>query len=178
MKDVTDAADAAHIHHRILGFSEQYETRVGERGQRLSGGEKQRVAIARTLLKDPKIVCLDEATSALDTTTERQIQTSLREMTRNRTTLIIAHRLSTVIHADQILIVQNGSIVERGTHNELISDRSSVYYDMWVKQLTDAANASYDPILEQASIQIPMSAALASVDFQQPSSAQHKRTFS
>ncbi|KAJ2490521.1 ATP-binding cassette-type vacuolar membrane transporter Hmt1 [Coemansia sp. RSA 2050] len=178
MKDVTDAADAAHIHHRILGFSEQYETRVGERGQRLSGGEKQRVAIARTLLKDPKIVCLDEATSALDTTTERQIQTSLREMTRNRTTLIIAHRLSTVIHADQILIVQNGSIVERGTHSELISDRNSVYYDMWVKQLTDAANASYDPILEQASIQIPISAALASVDFQQPSSAQHQRTFS
>ncbi|KAJ2875493.1 ATP-binding cassette-type vacuolar membrane transporter Hmt1 [Coemansia aciculifera] len=178
MKDVTDAADAAHIHHRILGFSEQYETRVGERGQRLSGGEKQRVAIARTLLKDPKIVCLDEATSALDTSTERQIQTSLRDMTRNRTTLIIAHRLSTVIHADQILIVQNGQIVERGTHSELISDRNSVYYDMWIKQLTDAANASYDPILEQANIQIPISAALANVDFQQPSSAQNQHAFS
>ncbi|KAJ1917749.1 ATP-binding cassette-type vacuolar membrane transporter Hmt1, partial [Coemansia sp. S17] len=178
MKDVTDAADAAHIHHRIMGFSEQYETRVGERGQRLSGGEKQRVAIARTLLKDPKIVCLDEATSALDTSTERQIQTSLRDMTRNRTTLIIAHRLSTVIHADQILIVQNGQIVERGTHSELISDRNSVYYDMWIKQLTDAANASYDPILEQANIQIPISAALASVDFQQPSSAQNQHAYS
>ncbi|KAJ2332834.1 ATP-binding cassette-type vacuolar membrane transporter Hmt1 [Coemansia sp. RSA 2681] len=179
MKVVTDAADAAHIHNRIMGFSEQYETRVGERGQRLSGGEKQRVAIARTLLKDPKIVCLDEATSALDTSTERQIQTSLRDMTRNRTTLIIAHRLSTVIHADQILIVQNGEIVERGTHSELISDRNSVYFDMWIKQLTDAANASYDPILEQANIQLPIpAAALASVDFQQPSSAQHQRTFS
>ncbi|KAJ2830892.1 ATP-binding cassette-type vacuolar membrane transporter Hmt1, partial [Coemansia furcata] len=178
MKDVTDAADAAHIHHRILGFSDQYETRVGERGQRLSGGEKQRVAIARTLLKDPKIVCLDEATSALDTSTERQIQTSLREMTRNRTTLIIAHRLSTVIHADQILIVQNGQIVERGTHSELIGDRSSVYYDMWIKQLTDAANASYDPILEQANIQIPLPTALSTVDFQQPSSAQHQRAYS
>ncbi|KAJ2746481.1 ATP-binding cassette-type vacuolar membrane transporter Hmt1 [Coemansia sp. BCRC 34301] len=178
MKEVTDAADAAHIHDRIMGFSEQYETRVGERGQRLSGGEKQRVAIARTLLKDPKIVCLDEATSALDTATERQIQTSLREMTRNRTTLIIAHRLSTVIHANQILIVQNGQIVERGTHTELIGDRNSVYYDMWVKQLTDAANASYDPILEQANIQLPIpvaaaATALAPVDLQQSTSAQH-----
>ncbi|PIA18697.1 hypothetical protein COEREDRAFT_79698 [Coemansia reversa NRRL 1564] len=156
MKEVTNAADAAHIHSRIMGFAEQYETRVGERGQRLSGGEKQRVAIARTLLKDPRIVCLDEATSALDTTTERQIQASLREMTQNRTTLIIAHRLSTVIHADQILIVQNGEIVERGTHTELISDCSSVYYDMWMKQLTDAANASYNPFLDVANIQLPM----------------------
>ncbi|KAJ2801642.1 ATP-binding cassette-type vacuolar membrane transporter Hmt1, partial [Coemansia guatemalensis] len=156
MKEVTNAADAAHIHGRIMGFAEQYETRVGERGQRLSGGEKQRVAIARTLLKDPRIVCLDEATSALDTATERQIQASLREMTQNRTTLIIAHRLSTVIHADQILIVQNGEIVERGTHTELISDCSSVYYDMWMKQLTDAANASYNPFLDVPNIQLPM----------------------
>ncbi|KAJ2608999.1 ATP-binding cassette-type vacuolar membrane transporter Hmt1 [Coemansia sp. RSA 1365] len=156
MKEVTNAADAAHIHSRIMGFAEKYETRVGERGQRLSGGEKQRVAIARTLLKDPRIVCLDEATSALDTTTERQIQASLREMTQNRTTLIIAHRLSTVIHADQILIVQNGEIVERGRHTELISDCTSVYYDMWMKQLTDAANASYNPFLDVANIQLPM----------------------
>ncbi|KAJ2082839.1 ATP-binding cassette-type vacuolar membrane transporter Hmt1 [Coemansia sp. RSA 988] len=156
MKEVTNAADAAHIHSHIMGFAEQYETRVGERGQRLSGGEKQRVAIARTLLKDPRIVCLDEATSALDTATERQIQASLREMTQNRTTLIIAHRLSTVIHADQILIVQNGEIVERGTHTELISDCSSVYYDMWMKQLTDAANASYNPYLDVPNIQLPM----------------------
>ncbi|KAJ2783360.1 ATP-binding cassette-type vacuolar membrane transporter Hmt1 [Coemansia javaensis] len=149
MKEVMAAADAAHIHRRITGFAEQYETRVGERGQRLSGGEKQRVAIARTLLKDPRIVCLDEATSALDTSTERQIQTSLREMTQDRTTLIIAHRLSTVIHADQILIVQNGEIVERGTHAELIADAGSVYSDMWMKQLTDAANAaSYNPFLD------------------------------
>ncbi|KAJ2454985.1 ATP-binding cassette-type vacuolar membrane transporter Hmt1 [Coemansia sp. RSA 2336] len=160
MKDVVEAADAAHIHNRIMRFSERYETRVGERGQRLSGGEKQRVAIARTLLKDPRIVCLDEATSALDTATERQIQTSLREMTKNRTTLIIAHRLSTVIHADQILIVQNGEIVERGTHTELINDCDSVYYDMWMKQLSDAANASYDRILESAGIEPPMAGAM------------------
>ncbi|KAJ2545844.1 ATP-binding cassette-type vacuolar membrane transporter Hmt1 [Coemansia sp. RSA 1853] len=160
MKDVIEAADAAHIHNRIIGFSEQYESRVGERGQRLSGGEKQRVAIARTLLKDPRIVCLDEATSALDTSTERQIQASLREMTQDRTTLIIAHRLSTVIHADQILIVQNGEIVERGTHSELISDCTSVYYDMWMKQLTDAANASYNPYLDSAGMQMPNQGAM------------------
>ncbi|KAJ2372509.1 ATP-binding cassette-type vacuolar membrane transporter Hmt1, partial [Coemansia sp. RSA 2607] len=129
MGEVVDAADAAHIHDRIMGFTDQYESRVGERGQRLSGGEKQRVAIARTLLKDPQIVCLDEATSALDTTTERNIQASLREMTHNRTTLIIAHRLSTIVHADQILILKNGEIVERGTHAELIADSSSVYFD-------------------------------------------------
>ncbi|KAJ2794702.1 ATP-binding cassette-type vacuolar membrane transporter Hmt1, partial [Coemansia helicoidea] len=152
MREVTAAADAAHVHDRIMGFAEQYETRVGERGQRLSGGEKQRVAIARTLLKDPRIVCLDEATSALDTNTERHIQASLREMTQDRTTLIIAHRLSTVIHADLILIVQNGEIVERGTHADLIADLRSVYYDMWMKQLTDAANASYNPFLDSASI--------------------------
>lgn len=148
MGEVFHAADAAHIHSRINGFPEQYETRVGERGQRLSGGEKQRVAIARTLLKDPKIVCLDEATSALDTATERQIQSSLRDMTRNRTTLIIAHRLSTIVHADQILIVNNGEIVERGTHTELMANKESMYHDMWMKQLADAANnknlSSYD----------------------------------
>ncbi|KAJ1772785.1 ATP-binding cassette-type vacuolar membrane transporter Hmt1 [Coemansia sp. RSA 1813] len=155
MNDVAEAADAAHIHDRIMGFSDQYETRVGERGQRLSGGEKQRVAIARTLLKDPRIVCLDEATSALDTHTERQIQASLHEMTQDRTTLIIAHRLSTIVHADQILIVQSGEIVERGTHAELISNCDSVYYDMWMKQLADAASASYDPIL--ASVGVPFS---------------------
>ncbi|KAJ1731165.1 ATP-binding cassette-type vacuolar membrane transporter Hmt1 [Coemansia biformis] len=157
MQEVTAAADAAHVHDRIMGFAEQYETRVGERGQRLSGGEKQRVAIARTLLKDPRIVCLDEATSALDTATERHIQASLREMTQNRTTLIIAHRLSTVIHADQILIVKNGEIVERGTHAELIANTDSVYSDMWMKQLADAANATYNPFLDSASMTVPLS---------------------
>ncbi|KAJ2854258.1 mitochondrial ABC iron transporter Atm1, partial [Coemansia erecta] len=117
--------------------------------------------IARTLLKDPKIVCLDEATSALDTHTERQIQASLHEMTQDRTTLIIAHRLSTIVHADQILIVQNGEIVERGTHAELIANCESVYYDMWMKQLADAASASYDPIL--ASVGVPFSMPLSAM---------------
>ncbi|KAJ2765933.1 ATP-binding cassette-type vacuolar membrane transporter Hmt1, partial [Coemansia nantahalensis] len=102
------------------------------------------------------------ATSALDTNTERHIQASLREMTQDRTTLIIAHRLSTVIHADLILIVQNGEIVERGTHADLIADLRSVYYDMWMKQLTDAANASYNPFLDSASIpaSLPMPGAM------------------
>lgn len=119
--DVLMAARNADIHERILGFPEQYETQVGERGLRLSGGEKQRVAIARTLLKSPMIVLLDEATSALDTKTERKIQASLVQMCANRTTLIVAHRLSTIIHADEILVINNGGIEERGNHEELLA---------------------------------------------------------
>lgn len=119
--DVLLAARNADIHDRILGFPEQYETQVGERGLRLSGGEKQRVAIARTLLKSPMIVLLDEATSALDTKTERKIQASLVQMCANRTTLIVAHRLSTIIHADEILVLNEGSIEERGNHEELLA---------------------------------------------------------
>ncbi|CAG8477671.1 17609_t:CDS:10 [Acaulospora morrowiae] len=131
---VEEAAKAAQIHDKILGFTEGYETKVGERGLRLSGGEKQRVAIARTLLKNPQIVLLDEATSALDTRTERHIQKSLRRMTVNRTTLIIAHRLSTIVHADQILVLQDGEIVERGSHVELLQKKGE-YYKLWNKQL-------------------------------------------
>ncbi|RHZ69556.1 hypothetical protein Glove_283g145 [Diversispora epigaea] len=131
---VEEAAGAAQIHDKILGFSEGYGTKVGERGLRLSGGEKQRVAIARTILKNPQIVLLDEATSALDTRTERHIQKSLRKMTVNRTTLIIAHRLSTIVHADQILVLQDGEIVERGSHMELMQ-KEGVYNKLWNKQL-------------------------------------------
>ncbi|CAG8623735.1 1773_t:CDS:2, partial [Ambispora gerdemannii] len=134
-KQVEEAATAAQIHEKILGFPEGYDTKVGERGLRLSGGEKQRVAIARTLLKNPQIVLLDEATSALDTHTERHIQKALRNMTVNRTTLIIAHRLSTIVHADQILVIQGGEIVERGSHQELLSIQNGVYYKLWNKQL-------------------------------------------
>ncbi|XP_030375007.1 ATP-binding cassette sub-family B member 6, mitochondrial [Scaptodrosophila lebanonensis] len=132
---VYEAARLADIHDRILGFPDRYETKVGERGLRLSGGEKQRVAIARTLLKAPIIVLLDEATSALDTHTERNIQAALARVCANRTTIIVAHRLSTVIHADEILVLQEGSIVERGSHDQLLQRVDGIYADMWQQQL-------------------------------------------
>lgn len=132
--DVILAAKSADIHEKILTFPEQYETPVGERGLRLSGGEKQRVAIARTILKSPFIVLLDEATSALDTQTERNIQSALAKVCANRTTLIIAHRLSTVIHSDEILVLKDGVIVERGRHETLL-DKQGVYAEMWNQQL-------------------------------------------
>ncbi|KAI9251944.1 hypothetical protein BDA99DRAFT_444174 [Phascolomyces articulosus] len=132
------AAKAAQIHDKILQFPDGYETRVGERGLRLSGGEKQRVAIARTILKDPPIILLDEATSALDTGTERQIQQALSIMTKDRTTLVIAHRLSTIVNADLILVIKDGRVVESGNHEELIKQgEDGVYYEMWQKQLHD-----------------------------------------
>ncbi|CAG9833371.1 unnamed protein product [Diabrotica balteata] len=132
--DVIEAARGADIHDKILTFPESYETNVGERGLRLSGGEKQRVAIARTLLKAPNIILLDEATSALDTQTERNIQESLNRMCANKTTIIVAHRLSTIIHADEILVLQEGSIVERGKHEHLIA-QGGIYASMWEQQL-------------------------------------------
>jgi ATP-binding cassette subfamily B protein len=118
-EEIYTAARAAQIHERILAFPEGYDTVVGERGYKLSGGERQRIAIARVLLKDAPIVILDEATSALDTHSERQIQAALEPLTSGRTTIAIAHRLSTVLRADQILVVHDGRIVERGTHGEL-----------------------------------------------------------
>lgn len=118
--DVIMAARNADIHEKILNLPDKYETQVGERGLRLSGGEKQRVAIARTILKAPLIVLLDEATSALDTQTERNIQSALAKVCANRTTIIIAHRLSTIIHADEILVLNDGQITERGTHDDLL----------------------------------------------------------
>lgn len=132
--DVIMAAKSADIHEKILTFPDQYETAVGERGLRLSGGEKQRVAIARTILKSPFIVLLDEATSALDTQTERNIQSALSKVCANRTTLIIAHRLSTIIHSDDIIVLKDGVIVERGRHEALL-EKQGVYADMWNQQL-------------------------------------------
>lgn len=132
--EVEDAAKAADIHGQILSFPDAYDTIVGERGLKLSGGEKQRVAIARTILKAPAFVILDEATSSLDTQTERNIQSSLANICANRTTVIIAHRLSTIIHADQILVIKDGEIIERGRHDELL-EKGEVYANMWNQQL-------------------------------------------
>jgi ATP-binding cassette subfamily B protein len=137
---VFDAARAAHIHGFIVSLPAKYETQVGERGLKLSGGEKQRVAIARTLLKRPAILVFDEATSALDSRTERVIQQELETIARGRTTLVIAHRLSTVVHADQILVMDHGRIVERGTHAELLAARGA-YAAMWEIQSREQAKA-------------------------------------
>ena len=131
--DVEEAARHAHIHDFITALPDGYRTMVGERGLKLSGGEKQRVAIARVILKAPKILVFDEATSALDTKTEREIQASLAEISAGRTTLVIAHRLSTIVEADEILVLDNGRIVERGHHRELLL-RHGVYADMWFRQ--------------------------------------------
>jgi ATP-binding cassette subfamily B protein len=120
MTEIEEAARAAAIHQRIMELPDGYDTVVGERGYKLSGGEKQRVAIARVLLKDPRILILDEATSALDTVSERLIQAALQRLMEGRTTIAIAHRLSTILRADQILVLQRGRIVERGTHEELL----------------------------------------------------------
>lgn len=131
---VFDACRAASIHDKIMSFPDAYETKVGERGLRLSGGEKQRVAIARTILKNPKIILLDEATAALDSETEQHIQAALKELARGRTTLVIAHRLSTITQANQILCLHEGKVIEAGTHEELLA-RGGRYAMMWRKQI-------------------------------------------
>ncbi|MEI2297494.1 ABCB family ABC transporter ATP-binding protein/permease [Ensifer sp. MJa1] len=131
--EVEAAAEAAQIADFIRTLPEGFQAMVGERGLKLSGGEKQRVAIARTILKAPPILILDEATSALDTRTEQEIQSALDIVSRNRTTLVIAHRLSTVINADEIIVLKDGVIAERGTHGELI-DRDGLYASMWSRQ--------------------------------------------
>ena len=128
--DIESAAKSAQIHDFIISLPDGYQTMVGERGLKLSGGEKQRVAIARTLLKNPSLLIFDEATSALDSETERAIQKELMELAQNRTTLIIAHRLSTIIHAQQILVMDAGRVIERGTHESLLSLQGR-YAEMW-----------------------------------------------
>ena len=131
--EVEEAARLAAIHDFISDSPDGYNTRVGERGLKLSGGEKQRVAIARTILKNPDILIFDEATSALDSHTEREIQQSLKEVAADRTAIVIAHRLSTVIDADEIIVLEKGSIVEKGTHSELLAKNGS-YASMWARQ--------------------------------------------
>ena len=139
--EIEAAARAAYIHDFILSLPDGYQTMVGERGLKLSGGEKQRVAIARTLLKNPKILVFDEATSALDSQAEQAIQEQLKDIARNRTTLVIAHRLSTIADAQQILVMSQGRIVERGTHVELLAARG-MYADMWERQQARAAETN------------------------------------
>jgi len=142
--EVIEAARAAHIHDFIASLPEGYETRVGERGLKLSGGEKQRVAIARALLKNPRILIFDEATSALDSKAEKAIQAELDRIAQGRTTLVIAHRLSTVLDADQILVLERGRIVERGTHRELL-EAGGVYAQMWALQQEEEAPQEASP---------------------------------
>jgi ABC-type transport system involved in Fe-S cluster assembly fused permease/ATPase subunit len=134
--EVIEAAKAAHIHSFIESLPDKYDSLVGERGLKLSGGEKQRVAIARTLLKRPPIVVFDEATSALDSQTEKAIQSELRTLAENHTSLVIAHRLSTIMDADQIIVMEQGRIVERGTHAELVT-RPGTYAHLWQLQLQE-----------------------------------------
>jgi ABC-type transport system involved in Fe-S cluster assembly fused permease/ATPase subunit len=131
--EVREAARLAQIHYFIMTLPQGYDSLVGERGLKLSGGEKQRVAIARTILKSPPILMLDEATSALDSHTEKEIQDALERVARERTSLVIAHRLSTVVHADNIIVLDHGKIVEQGTHLELLA-RGGLYASLWARQ--------------------------------------------
>jgi ATP-binding cassette, subfamily B, heavy metal transporter len=140
---VEDAARRAQLADFIAKLPDGYLTRVGERGLKLSGGEKQRVAIARVLLKNPAILIFDEATSSLDSRTEHEIQANLRQISAHRTTLVIAHRLSTVVDADEILVLDDGCIVERGTHSALLT-RGGTYAAMWERQQRAAAERLAD----------------------------------
>jgi ATP-binding cassette subfamily B protein len=142
-EEVEAAARAARIHDFIVSLPQGYATSVGERGLKLSGGEKQRVAIARTLLKNPPIVIFDEATSALDSANERAIQAELKTAAANKTTLVIAHRLSTVVDAHEILVLEHGTVVERGSHTALLA-AGGRYASMWAMQ-----EASLSPLHAQ-----------------------------
>lgn len=152
-EEVYAACRAASIHDKILNFPDGYDARVGERGLKLSGGEKQRVAIARTILKDPRIILLDEATAALDSETEQHIQTALDKLSQGRTTLVIAHRLSTITTADQILVLHSGKVAESGTHEELLTLKGR-YASMWRKQIRAQKAAEQAKVLSDRAEQL------------------------
>lgn len=146
-EEVYEACRAASIHDKIMSFPDGYNTKVGERGLRLSGGEKQRVAIARTILKNPRIILLDEATAALDTETEEHIQGALSTLSRGRTMLVIAHRLSTITTADRILVLHEGRVAESGTHEQLLAMKGR-YASMWRKQIRAQRAAAEAQVLQ------------------------------
>jgi ATP-binding cassette subfamily B protein len=148
MEDIIAAAKAAHVHDFIESLPQRYDTPTGERGMKLSGGEKQRIAIARAILKNPPIMIFDEATSALDMQSERAIQAELDQLARNRTTLVIAHRLSTIVHADEILVMEKGRIIERGKHAELL-ERDGLYAQLWHLQERDEPAEAELPLEQQ-----------------------------
>ena len=139
----------AELHNSILEWPNGYETQVGERGLKLSGGEKQRVAIARAILKNSPILIFDEATSSLDSITEQSIMRALGEATRGRTSVIIAHRLSTVVNCDKILVMQRGQIAEMGTHSQLLSNPTSLYFELWNSQHNSVDNSTTNDILHK-----------------------------
>ena len=133
MKEIREAAKLASLDQFIEMLPDGYDTKVGERGLKLSGGEKQRVAIARAIIKNPSIFLFDEATSALDSRTEKEIQHSLEAISQGRTTLVIAHRLSTVVNCDNIIVLNDGQVAEQGTHQDLLA-KNGMYYTMWMRQ--------------------------------------------
>jgi ATP-binding cassette subfamily B protein len=164
---VEAAARLAQVHDFVMRLPEGYETRVGERGLKLSGGEKQRVAIARTILKDPRVLILDEATSALDTRTEQEIQSALRRVSTGRTTLVIAHRLSTVVEADEIIVLQDGQIAERGSHAGLMA-AAGLYAQMWRRQSEAVAAAEAAAAAQAAAAAAGVEAGLEAGTGRQP----------
>ena len=148
-EDLERAAKEANAHNFIMAFPEGYDTLVGERGVMLSGGQKQRVAIARAILKNSPILIFDEATSSLDSITEQSIMRALGEATRGRTSVIIAHRLSTVVNCDKILVMHRGQIAEMGTHSQLLSNPTSLYFELWNSQHNSVDNSTTNDILHK-----------------------------
>ena len=144
-----EAARLAHIHDFVKSLPDGYDSMVGERGLKLSGGEKQRVAIARAILKNPPIMLFDEATSALDTHTEREIQSNLAQLSQGRTTLVIAHRLSTIIGADEIIVLEQGRVVERGRHAELLAAEGA-YAGLWRRQQQASEHVADESLGEES----------------------------